>query len=478
MPQYPFDESKVAIDRQSFEVLSNYFQLVEGYQEGRGYGCFIFDRDTVESLATQELLELSPFLFAHSYGGFQGIGEKISSAEILKLMKKQGITGEVFLNRFADFEYHILGDESAQFISAIAADLSGEARLYGLQTSGFSADFQYYRKHHEQYSQSFEEKNQRKKKPYHLKYILTFEHEPVALRYSSNGELYVLDQAGQLHEFKGKKETHQWKIPIPDYILSDSNFIDVMGINTRPNIAVENNTLFLTTKSQGLQRFDLEHLLETETMAMILYQGRVPAQIQPQNILIHDVIIKEGNVLVSVSGKEGRSIIQVKPNATTVIHQGYFPKRWCQNNFEDYTLRLGLHQGHLYFPEGEGLSRLTAEGTIEMLPEIIQNNPYDAMNPVTKFAFGDNFMVSYATVKGFEFPLLCLFSLEYDAGLTSPQQIAPPSQIKLFHRGYPPRFTGHTLQNASLSAHAYEFAITNSSFKRVFVYGVVKNFDE
>ncbi|MDO8656784.1 MAG: hypothetical protein Q7K45_06105, partial [Nanoarchaeota archaeon] len=306
MISYPYDEHKAVIDKETFTILSQHFELIPDFKEKKyGRYIFIYEQERVNKLSTPDLLALSPYLFQYRTCAFNGEispqDSKIPKVkEIVALMKKHGITRESFLDAMIHFEFSQLGNESAQTISAIARDIEDNCEY--LQSEDAGRWFYTLKDRHYENTKTCAQSNGDKEQPFELERIIKIESAPIALDYAPDGRLYVLDQNNRLHEFEKGEKTCEWKLQesmVPGFYKDamDRFFSPIL-----PNISVKDRILFLAHGS-NLVRYDLENMQsmtvkpQSPQNALALWQpelDKVP-QVSPQDIWFHDVCLKDGN---------------------------------------------------------------------------------------------------------------------------------------------------------------------------------------
>lgn len=493
MIDYPFDEERACIDKEGFETLGRYFPLVNNLSKNskvQGF-CFQWDNgwEMLRRMSVEDLCQLSPSLFAYGYGGFSisrgdlSRRDGFSPDELLRLMKERGITRDIFLEYAGNFEFKSLGPESASIIAVIAYDLEPD-NGFPEQSSYISNEYGRLKKSFKENSERLQGYNKGKESPFTLDQILTFDNEPACLRFSDTGKLYVLDTQAVLHEFTGAEKTGEWALWRRNGMPNIDEMSLMGGFQSFPNIAVAGDHVFVVTGEFDITRYNLSHHDTWKGKVAIdaeVYTGQGNGR-----MVNHDVVIKDKNVFVSMSDERGwrryigQAVSQGKNIQFKTIYEGRFPVSDLRSNLEDHTLRLDIHKGHLFFPRKTGISlyrgmRPDGQKPKEMLEGYVDpQGLYNPVNPITKFSFGDNFMVAQAKLQGFEIPMLCIFRSVYEqregTGLVPAGIMPAPDRLELEYIGYSPKLTGITLMNASLSAHGDTFAMTNSSFKKVFVY--------
>ncbi len=500
MVDYSFDEKKELIDKQGFEVLARYFSIRKDVAE-RKHTNHLFEWgngwDTLKALSPHELCTLSVFLFSYGSAAFTAnrdnleLKNKCSSEGLLKLLEEKMIDKKMFLELAGELELKVLGDETMQIIAAIANDLN--SKDFFKETNHAANWYPIFRERFVNNNELIQKYNGGRRKPFYLETTLSFDHTPVCLRFSEDGKLYVLDSESILHEFIGREKSNEFPLFTRHKLPSmQGGFIG--DTTALPNISIAGKYLFLTTGGYEIARYNLE---ETQK-----FEGKIiPDHSHYDNrFIFHDIVIKEGNVLISISDDKreqdfhnneryiGRVIIQEQESDGNIrieeIYRGRFPTSFTHNSLDDYTLRMDVHNGQLYFPRGAGISLYRGKEPDGKKPkEMIaaykrEIEWYDSVSPIMKFGFGNDFMVAQARLKGFDIPMLCFFRAEYDATESTELAplgiIAPPSRLKLDYITYPPKITGQTLTNASLAAHENRFAITHSSLNKVVIYSVTQ----
>ncbi len=497
MQTYPFDDEKAYLDRQTFAAFSRYFPLRprpaveegdnDGYQRAYdlGHGVFEFKNgwNVLANMPIDELCTLSPFLFAQGPYGIHVIDwrepESFKTTKVLDIMKQRGITPDIFLQYMGTFEFDAIGPETGQMIAAIINDL--DPRSGHGETNFMDGHYRSSQKRYAETKEKLKHINRADKAPFTLEAILSFEHKPTCLRYADDGRLYVLDEKGELHEFTEGQKTNQWKLWLEDCDLGRHNMM-LGDLQVFPNMAVTDGYAFVANGDMVLRRFNLTKPKRFE--GKNVSDAKCSTEHQGRN-LIHDVVLRDGNVIVSMSDRHAsyRYIGQWVEEEVKIkiVYEGKYPISRMRSTGADYTLRLDVHKGQLFFPRGNGMSLYKGFGSTgqepkEMIEEYARaKKSYGVTSPLSKFSFGDNFMVAQAHLKKFELPMLCIFRPRYKTETTEIIPTAfspPPNRLELEHVCYPPRFTGETIMNASISAHRNAFAMTNSSFKRVYVYRV------
>ena len=489
--EYPFDEEKSVVDSQVFAVLAKYFPLVDDLdiQSDREFnmhrrGMYIFNWnhgwETLMSMPLEDLVSLSPFLFVRGEFAFENKDRKdnFDTDRLLALMKERGVTAKAYLDALGDFEFVKMGPESTQIIAAISHSLESisdsESRYASNYYNSFGIRFQ-------ETKERLKTLNKGKAAPFTLEKSLSFEDAPVCLRYADDGRLYVLDVKGTLHEFTSGEKTNQWELFI-EYEF-DSEF-DMMP--TLPSIAVAQEYAFIVG-GHTIKRYDLSN---RQRRAGKIY-ANIEQTIEIQGYcraLIHDIVLKEGNLLLSLSDpdKRGHSIVQGLPQEGSIdfreIYRGPFPSGFMHSSLAEYTLRMDVHCGHLFFPRKTGISLYQGDGqrgqkpkellSEELLTPGHEDRGYGVTSPITKFAFGDSFMVAQAFFNGFEIPMLAIFRPVYaqEPGLVSGIMAVPPDRLVLEYMGYAPKMTGKTLIDTSIGAHGTEFATTHSILHKVYIH--------
>lgn len=487
MVDYPYDESDAAIDRSTFDVFAKYFELRDDFRELYGYNIFIYDEEWMKQLPALELMRVAPYVLTYRElafdSGFRVRSENISRSipdtkEFIELMRCRGITRESFLENMMTFQFSEAGGESTQFISGIATDLEGSDSF--LESGGKGMWIDICRKRYLETKEKCAVENKGREKLFSLEHVLKFKAKPVAIDYASNGRLYVFDESGMLHEFIDGLKSEEWQIRYRAGSFQDGIMSNIFS-PIFPNISVEGNTLFLTNGPQ-LERYDLEQK-KIYRREMVKYTGnslalRQGEKVRPSDVWFHDVCLKEGNVFVSVSLRtDERYILQIDgAGGHTRLYTGLFPREFgLSNNYQDLTLRLGFFHGGLYFPEQNGISRLSPDGPVEMLGDYTReiNKHLLDIDPITKFAFGHNFLVASGRVKDFEMPMMQVFRPVYpmgERGLVVSSEMVQPTHFERVYIAPIPLQTGRMIKQLSLSACGDSFAMTHYDFERVLLY--------
>jgi hypothetical protein len=485
MVEYPYDEDAL-LDRKTFDLFSKHFELIPNYERrSDGFRIFVYEEEKILDLSTPELIEISPHLLIYREWAFDGgvrregniDREKPDPKKIIELMQEREITRDIFVDTMINFELSILGNESSQPIAAIAADLDGEnffrnSCLIGDHLEGMISLNQ-------ENNQKCAEANRGRVQPFELEHILKIDAEPVAVDYANGGKLYLFDELGRLHEFTEGKKTNEWQVREG---VSNNFYRDTMErifSPVFPNISVRDNVLFFTNGST-LERHDLdEKTVHTKQLhkyvgdALVIHRDK---KVKKNDIWFHDVCIKDGNVFVSASLRtHERYILQiVEDGKYNIVHQGMYPRdpMGSTNDYQDLTLRLGIFNAGLYFSEENGISLLTESGPKEMIGEYKRKQmmAYD-IDPITKFSFGDDFMIASGTVRDFKVPMLQVFKPVYDQeGLIRVGEIQQPTRFERAYITDIPKNDAIIIQPMSIAAHGTQFAFTHNDWKRVFVY--------
>jgi hypothetical protein len=478
MVEYPYEKDAL-LDPQSFELFSRYFGLIPNYEHrSDGRGVFVYDENKVTCLPTDELITILPHLLIYRTWAFDGIEEQQPDpATLIPLLKGRGITKDLFIDLMIDFELPILGNESSQPIGAIAADLDEESFLRSSYLIGthFVDSVSLGQENTEKCSKA----NKGRVQPFELEHILKIDAEPVAVDYANNGRLYIFDELGRLHEFTGNDKTNEWNVRKGTGGNFYRDTMESIFSPVFPNISVHENILFFTNGST-LERHDLDKK-EINTRQLQHSVGNalmIPESegIKENDIWFHDVCIKDGNVFVSASLRtRERYILQiVEGGKHNIIHRGMYPRdqMGSTNDYQDLTLRLGIFNAGLYLSEENGISLLTESGPKEMIGEYKreQEMAYD-IDPITKFAFGDDFMVASGTVKDFKVPMLQVFEPVYDQeGLIRVREIQQPTRFERTYITDIPKNNAIMIKPMSIAAHGNQFAFTHNDWNRVFVY--------
>src|SRR3989338_8383416 len=493
MTEWPYGTGFSFTQRDTFEVLSKYFKLVDDYETKEGIHIFLFDENVFRSLTGKTLCEVAVYtLLSHntSFAPIEITGFKDNfSTGILKLITEKGITPEWIRKNMFDFEIESIGNASAWILELLCSDLE---RGYAGWVNSFDNIAVRLREDHKQQKSYADKLNQGKENPFNLEGIIDIEASPVALTHDSKGRLYVLDSSGKLYQIEGLAITKEWK-PEFDYetlgVLCKNEVS--LEIEAQPSIAVEKDILFLTT-GYDIQRHDLNaKLREGSDLTSLISLRRVlakSARVSSRELLFHNVVLKEGNVLASVSQGLKQFIFQITEEGERLVYNGEYPIHQISRSLDDITLRLGVFKAGLYLPRSTGLSLYTSDGPKEMLGEYINpEHPYSSITPITKFSFGDDFLVAIVELKGSERPLLCTFFPEYQRD-SEPNahesnehseslvknyqctQCIQPERFKLAYGMHLPKFTGSMTVRASLSGHQNQFALSDPFFNKVMVY--------
>lgn len=540
MSEYPLDERYAYIDKQGFDVLSRYFDISELWvkirhekNEDNG-GIYMFRWDgweQFEHMDREELCKLAPFFMTFGPSVFmpkymereeaQKEGrplpedvKEFSVSKLTEILKEKGIDEDRFLELNKGLVFRRLLHWNMQYLTMLRNQIAIDE-----SDSITRSNMNMYNK---TVTNAREEKaridalNGERPNPCTLEQILSLERMPVCLRYSLEGKLYVLDVEGVLHEFcriaeTGLCKTKEWPLYTEEG-LPDFKEIDILtSMTIFPNISVAGGFVFLTNEGNPLRRYNLNGYDGNGKIAPDMINAKpgsrtnvVPYKKDQMSLfeegkvryVLHDVLIKDGNVLISFSdaGAYERYIVEVNPQSeagTNIIYRGDFPRAInMRDPLEDHTLRMDLHRGYLFFPRDTGISlyRGYGEGGMppkEMIEDLKKKNPlgierlYDT--PITKFSFGSDFMIALAFIKDFDRPLLCLFREKYeqeaqntDGALVDPHLLPSPDRLDLEYIFPMHNFTGSALRTASISAFGKEFAVMHKDLNQVHVYRVEK----
>ncbi|GEM_PF-6418735 len=391
------------------------------------------------------------------------------------MLKDRGVTTQGYIDALLDFDMPAIGDEVGAIIGSVAFDLEKKPERDFMESTYTDSYYSIGRDRYKAQSALCAKLNAGRPNPLTLEAVLNFTHEPAAARYDEHGDLYVIDTQGNLHLFRGKEEINQWQLALKGNEFLPNYIGDLVIL---PSIAVHKDLAFLTSSGGGLEKFSL-HDEPIPREGIIPYSADALGHRRPDmRITYHDVLIKGGNVFVSTTNEHGgRRISQVLPEGTQKVYSGQYPVRWMKNSFEDHTLRLGLHQENLYFPEDTGLSVLTPQGPKEMLGEYVRRlEEADTMNPCTKFTFGSDFLAASVQFReGKQLPMLTIFTPVYhtpEGALADPRQPVYPDRFSLRHVQYLPKITGKSIVASSFAAHGNHLAITHPGLHKTFLYRV------
>ena len=480
--KYPYEEGPKFIPRTDWEMLARTFEINNCPEARYGKNVFIYDKSKLESLDNQELCRVALIIHFNAFAmNCKGERTKINKS-VFKTIQKRGIGEQEFIDHTIDFEFEGLGEEAGQSI----AHFAGCLRLDKVSKISVIGHF----------SRAFRHRYRRIKtiidsvnaKPYFaLDSVIKLDAKPVCLRYNSKRLLYVLDEFGVVSEFSGKNKRNSWDLELDDWVLE--RFRDVGGMHlfdyesTRPSICVENDILFLTY-GRELTSFNLDEQKKGKSSKGKLTRksGDLTTILSDalgikKGLEFHDVLIKEGNVFVSVSEEmQRRFILQVTPKKTQVVYEGKFPVSEVRCSQEDLTLRLDLLEGHIYFAEGNGLKSYAGLDAKDMLSDIIAPyHPSGEIIALTKFALGSDYLVTSSWVDKSEQDIICFFKPEYtekSSSLVRKGIFQRPDKFTLVQCVQFPRITGDSMVAASISATDNHFAVSNNYFKRVYVYKV------
>ncbi|HIH10685.1 TPA: hypothetical protein HA241_00680 [Candidatus Woesearchaeota archaeon] len=470
---FPFDPKRALFDEEAFHVLREYFELRPGFADNpEGYGAFLFDFNRLQGRDIPDILRVSPYLFV--FGQFAFPRDDFSPTQCIQLLRDRGIGCKEYLDAMMDFNFSPLGEFSASVVGTIASFLD----------PSFSSNpgllFYEYKSYQDRFSAQQElcaRYNGEQENPLSLDFVLDVEESPIALRHAADGSLYVLDEAGILHQFRGEDKIKEWSL---DRDFRAGSFHDSLVI--LPNIMVVGDILYVTSKTELLSFNLAEREVFPRPLEMVIHNDNALHRRDESSLLYHDVLVQDGVILVSVSetvrdyafGLE-RSIVQVLPSGSRVAYKGPYPVRNMKTNFDDHTLRLGLFNGDLYFPESTGISALAPEGAREMLRNYVKpDTNVGAMQTPTKFTFSSKMMIAAVVFnEGQSLPMLSFFTPVYDANspaLVASGQAPYPSRFDLRYVTSLPKITGASIVESSFSAFADSFAYSHPLFKKVFLY--------
>ncbi len=478
--EYPYDEKTAYLDRPSFEMLAKHFEIIpdESKVKRQGYNTFVYDESRIRDLPTDELIALSPYLVIHGsfvFGkGYVGSYEKGSSLKrFISLMRERGVTKDSYLDAMIDFEFERMGEESAQFIGVIAHDIEGGNYMESKNAPSWARIMiNQNRKNLEKFAGL----NEGREQPFELERIIKIDSPPVAIDYSADGRLYIFDKTGMLHEFTDGEKTNDWQVRY-GFRQYFGGHMEAIFSPVFPGISVHEGIMFLTN-GDALERHDLEKEA-AETKQLQRHAGNkltkfAEQKVDEKDIFFHDVCIREGNVFVSASVKTSiRYVLQVSGDEFNVVYQGHFPRdHGGSNSLQDLTLRLGFFNGGLYFPVDNGISRYDGEELHEMIGKyaVEIEQPYD-VDPLTKFAFGKDFMVASGRARDFQIHMLQFYRPVYGGeGIVQKGSLVHPTHFEREYITTLPKNTGRMMQKLSITAHGDRFAFTHQDFSRVFVY--------
>lgn len=502
MTEWPYGNGFSFTSRDTFEVLSKYFKLVDGYETKEGIHIFLFDEEVFRGLEGKVLCETAVHTLLSYNTSF--VRSEISGSKdnpttgILKIITEKGITPEWIRRNMFDFTIESIGNASAWILELLCSDLESGYASWVNSLDMIAVNL---REEHKQQTSYVDNLNQGRENPFNLEGIIDIEASPVALTHDSKGRLYVLDSSGKLYQIEGLAITKEWK-PQFDYGTFEvlcRNEVSIK-IEAQPSIAVEKEILFLTT-GYDIQRHDLNAISrasdrkEGDSTSLVSLRKVLAksARVSSHGLLFHNVVLKEGNVLASVSQEFTHFVFQITEEGERLVYGGEYPIHPISRNLNDITLRLGVFKAGLYLPRSTGLSLYTSEGPKEMLGEYINpEHPYSSITPITKFSFGNDFLVAIVELKGSERPLLCTFFPEYNvkesnlagndaveeqSAIAKVEQVEPIQQPERFNLAYAthlPKFTGSMTVRASLSGHGDSFALSDPFFNKVIMYKMNK----
>ncbi len=493
MEEYNFDTGYSYFDRESFKVFSEHFEI-KNLTDEFGTNVFKWDGWTkIENLPVKELCKLSTYMFCFDKYAFTDESSKkdFSLDKLFNIMKEKRITKDIFLDHMWDFEIEVLGPETAAIMSNISRNLDGIINTRPIHIRDM---FYEGRQRFEDNNEKIKKYNNKKEAPFTLDQIISFENEPVCLRYDDTGKLYVLDSEAILHNIDNGIKYHL-DLGLFDKLPNINEMRIDLPFQIFPSIAISEDILFVVN-ARKIYKFNVkdQNLSEKIPFEYEIYTGekrkwKTPDPIgqslikamsgtKKNAIINHDILLKEGNLLISTSNEEGttRSIIQgdISGHNFKKIYTGSFPLGYSREWHADHTLRLDVHKGNLYFPHNTGISLYRQENIEEMLDKYVRKITItDSVRPITKFSIGDNFMVAQANLKDVDPAMLCIFRPKYDvkdSELVPINASIQPSHFEMEYVSYLPFLTGITMANTSISAHKNKFAITNTVLKKVLIY--------
>ena len=445
---------------------------------------FEYSSDWHSELDDELLCTTALALLTEYSSGFNDLSRtKEVKQEVFQTLLDRGITPDYVLKTLQDFQFSDLGEHTAPLVLMLADDIKNkqvkETSELGSWARRFSGRYKRQRKILDQY-------NEGRVNPLSLEQKVTFDKAPIAVTHDSEGTLYVLDSLGKVYAVQNGEIVRTfnptWEYGTIEEMNRTPIFVDQRS-SALPGIAVHDSFMYLTT-GRNLERSDLDIEPEGQfdTRALISMTGLIRKQVEAgHKMFIHDVLVKEGNVLISVTkGEIGpsarRSILQVTEDGTNVVYQDGAPLDHSFSSLEDPTLRLGLFKGGLYFPESTGISLYTEQGPKRMLQEYVKDEATSwCFDPLTKFSFGDDFMIAASILRGSDFPLLTIFRPIYaedTEAIVPVTELVQPERFEFVYANPFPRITVPMINRSSLSAYGDSFAITSPGFKQVLLYKV------
>ena len=394
--EYPFrDDEYTDLDRQTFEALAKHFSADPGKKKSRGRGMFAYDQERVQALSADELCALAPYALACNWA-FDNMGEE-EKKQFLSMMRNRGITRASFIDDMLDFEFSALGPESTQYIGMIGTAIEDEYKGRELLWSD-SMTYNGFRHRWDEMRRKLGDENAGREQPFVREAVLNIGAQALTIDYSPEGLLYVLDDTGTVHEFTENQRTGAWHVKDHNDVYAHDRY----GVcPAQTVIRVRARELFLMNGPE-IERYDLHNIEESRQQHRKQALERWRQLDKPKSkVWYHDISFRDGNTFASTSEDHGlRSIIQFD-EGRRIVYQGRYPHNpFGSGAFSDLTLRLGIFNGGLYFPEMNGISVLTSDGPREMLASYKQDeNHIVNIDPITRFAFGDDFMIAAAAPK-------------------------------------------------------------------------------
>ncbi len=509
------EETKVRryTDEDTLDVLSRHFSLSKAQLWPDYVGMRYFDGEssiaTLGGMSKTEFMDVLPYVITHPNAFRFEEGGRLAPHQLFSLSREKGITQSDLRHHYSSFEMKLLGPETSFITAAIIADIDHvEEKDLGFMSEYACQDVEdNYRRCVVRWSQNksvLDVINSGKGSPIQLEQILDFSVAPAAVRFDEHGKLYVFECGGALREFTlGETkyiQTNVWNLRLDSPFDFGRLTLDGCPV-TCPQIALYEGGMYLCTGHTGFSRYEL--------------QSHDPSVIQKSiastpDMLIHDIVARDGNLLLSTTDyrHEVHTIFVVNPSATSLsqpvssdsyatslirfgpqlrslqaVYEGPAPRGFAVRMGWDHTVRMDIHNGDIFFPYGNGIGLYQGKGdgwSVAEMTHGLSNEPGSVLTPMTKFAIGDDFIVGQVMVKGVNgVPILALFREQFDATESSlvlrNGGMVSPSHFDLEHACYVPHITGETQMSASISAYGNRFAITNSTFNKVYIYSVASN---
>jgi hypothetical protein len=318
--------------------------------------------------------------------------------------------------------------------------------------------------------------------PHRLERIITLRGEPIATCYDNKGALYILDSTKTLSRvYAGESMTQHLNLSYDaERAIEDLHEERYMQLKVMPSIAVGNGFVYLVVEG-NIERYDLS----TEQQTDFIVPDGIGMQRKDRRFRgpkFHDVIMEEGNVLCSLVSPEGQhQIVQWRDGETHEAVVSWMPEEMrCGITFEgdEQRLSLGVFNGHLFYPQDEKLVAYTTGGPRSMLSQYRTGKKGTPMHPISKFAFGNDFLVAQLYFDDVSperqvLPLMGIFRPVFEEGVVTTDQLPCPSYFQRVHVGYFPRSTNYGVTARSIAAKKDSFVVSCPAWREVHIYTMI-----